>query len=367
MRKLSVLFLVLVVFALIASASDTVIEEIVARVNNAIITRSDLDKAKEQIVSEAKEKGLDPDQEVAKHQKDMLRDLIDQKLLVQKAADLDITGDTEVIKRLDELRKQLGLASMDDLETEAKKQGVSFEDFKQNLRNNIITQSVIGREVGSHIQLTHEEEQKFYDEHKSELDRPESVALSEILIAPTKPAKEGDTAPDPTPEQLAAAEKNANDIVADLKKGAKFDEEARKFSDGPTAAQGGQLGEFRRGTLAKELEDKTFALKAGEFTDPIRTKQGFVILKVDQHIAPGVPTFKEVEPNIQEALYLKKLEPALREYLTKLREDAFIDIHEGYIDSGASPNETKPIYMAANAPTDGGKPAKKKKKHFLLF
>ncbi len=352
---------------MLASASDTVIEEIVARVNNAIITRNDLEKSKEQIVTEAKEKGLDPDQELAKHEKDILRDLIDQKLLVQKAADLDITGDTEVIKQLDELRKQLGLASMDDLETEAKKQGVSFEDFKQSMRTRIITQSVIGREVGPKIQMTHEEEQKFYDEHKKELDRPESVALSEILVAPTKPAKEGEAAPDPTPEQLAAAEKNANDILADLKKGAKFDEEARKYSDGPTAAQGGQLGEFRRGTLAKELEDKTFALKSGEFTDVIRTKQGFVILKVDQHTTPGVPSFKEVEPNIQEAIYLKKLEPALRDYLTKLREDAFIDIHEGYVDTGASPNETKPIYMASNAPADSGKPAKKHKKHFLLF
>lgn len=367
MRKLSFLSFAVVIFALVASASDTVIEEIVARVNNAIITRNDLDRAKEAIVSEAREKGLDPDKELAARQGDVLRDLIDQKLLVQKAADLDITGDTEVIKRLDELRKQLGLNSMDALEEEAKKQGVSFEDFKQKLRNDIITQAVIGREVGSHIQMTKEEEQKFYDDHKNELDRPESVTLSEILIAPTKPVKEGDPAPDPTPEQIAAAEKNANDILADLKKGAKFDEEARKFSDGPTAAQGGQLGEFRRGTLAKELEDKTFALKSGQFTDPIRTKQGFVILKVDQHVYPGVPAFKDVEQNIQEAIYLKKLQPALRSYLTKLREDAFIDIHEGYTDTGASPNETKPVYMAANSPSDAKAGKKKRKKHLLIF
>lgn len=367
MRKLCVLSLVVVIFALIAPASDTVIEEIVARVNNAIITRNDLEKAKEGIITEAKDKGLDPQEELAKRQKDLLRDLIDQKLLIQKAADLDITGDTEVIKRLDALRKQLGLGSMDELEQAAQKQGVSFEDFKQKLRNDIITQAVIGREVGSHIQMTKEEEQKFYDDHKKELDRPESVTLSEILIAPTKPAKEGDPAPDPTPEQLASAERNANDIYADLKKGANFADEARKYSDGPTAAQGGELGDFRRGTLAKELEDKTFALKAGDFTEPIRTKQGFVILKVDQHTAAGVPPFKDVEQNIQEAIYLQKLEPALRDYLTKLREDAYIDIHEGYTDTGASPNETKPIYMSANAPSDGGKPARKKKKHFIFF
>jgi peptidyl-prolyl cis-trans isomerase SurA len=366
MRKLAVVSLIVFVFALVASAADSVVEEIVARVNNAIITRNDLEKAKQQVVEEAREKGIDPDQEVAKRQADMLRDLIDQRLLVQKAAELDITGDTELIKKLDEMRKQMNLASMEDLEEEAKKQGISWEDFKQNMRNQIVTQSVIGREVGSHIQPSQEETQKFYDEHKQELEQPEQVLLSEILIAPNKADKEGDKAPDPTPEQLAAAEKKANEVLADLKKGAKFDDEAKKFSDGPTATQGGSLGAFKRGTLAKELEDKTFALKSGETTGVIRTRQGFVVLKVDQHVQAGIPPLKDVEQNVQEAIYLQKLQPALRAYLTKLREDAFIDIKEGYTDTGASPNETKPIFMAANDKPES-KTGKKKKKHFLLF
>ena len=366
MRKLAVASLIVIVFALVASAADNIVEEIVARVNGAIITRNDLEKAKEQIVSESREKGLDAEQEITKRQGDILRDLIDQQLLIQKAGELDITGDTELIKKLDEMRKQMGLKDMDELESEAKKQGISWEDFKQNLRNQIITQAVIGREVGSHIQMTSEETQKFYDEHKQELEQPEQVVLSEILIAPTKPGRDGDKAPDPSPEQLAAAEKNANDILADIKKGAKFDEEARKFSDGPTAQQGGSLGAFKRGMLAKELEDKTFVLKSGQTTDVIRTKQGFVILRVDQHVQAGIPPLKDVEQNVQEAIYMQKLQPALRAYLTKLREDAFIDIKEGYTDSSASPNETKPVYMAADTKPEN-KTGKKKRKKFLVF
>ncbi len=365
MRKLVFAPLVVLVLAAVAFAADTVVEEIVARVNNSIITRNDLQKAKEQAATEAREKGENPDEAVAKHQGDLLRDLIDQQLLIQKAADLGVTGDTELIKKLDDMRKQMGLNSMEDLEKAAEQQGISYEDFKQNLRNSIITQSVIGREVGSHIQNTKEEVQKFYDDHKAELERPEQVMLSEILIAPTKPEKEGDKAPDPTPEQLAAAEKKAEDVLAEIKKGGKFDELAKKYSDGPTAAQGGELGGFKRGMLAKELEDKTFALKSGEYTDVIRTRQGFVILKVVEHTPAGIPPLKDVEPNIQEAIYLQKLQPALRAYLTKLREDAFIDIKEGYTDSGASPNETKPVYVASDTPSEG-KAAKKKKK-FLIF
>jgi peptidyl-prolyl cis-trans isomerase SurA len=367
MRRFFAFSVAVLAFALQATAADTVVEEIVARINSAIVTRNDIERSKHQLDTEGQQKGA-PQDELQKREADVLRDLIDQQLLVQKAADLGITGDTELIKRLDEIRKSMNLGSMEELEKAAEQQGVSFEDFKQNLRNNIITQSVIGREVGSHIQMTTEEQQKFYDEHKKELERPEQVVLSEILIAPVKPdpnAKEGTTPPEPTEEQLAMAERKANEVLAAIKKGEKFEDVARKSSDGPTASQGGELGEFQRGMLAKELEDKTFGMKAGEVTDVIRTRQGFVILKVNQHNSAGVPPFKEVQQEIQNAIYMKKLTPALRDYLTKLREEAYIDIKPGFVDTGASPNQTKPVILAAG--TDDQTGEKKKKKKFLIF
>jgi peptidyl-prolyl cis-trans isomerase SurA len=366
MRKVLAPSLLLFALACSAFAGDSVIEEIIARINSSIITRSDLQKAKDQAATEAKEKGAD---QAPKREQDTLRDLIDQQLLVQKATDLGITGDTELIKRLDEIRKSMNLNSMEDLEKAAEAQGVSYEDFKQNLRNSITTQAVIGREVGSHIQITKEEISQFYEQRKGELERPEQVALSEILVAPVKAepnAKEGTPLPDPTPEQVAAAEKRANDLLTQIKGGAKFEDVAKKSSDGPTAPQGGDLGEFRKGMLAKELEDKTFAMKSGSITDVIRTRQGFVILKVTEHTSAGVPPLKDVENQVQEAIYLKKLQPALRAYLTKLREEAFIDIKPGFVDTGASPNQTQPVYMASDT-TPEGKEAKKKKKKFLVF
>ena len=107
------------------------------------------------------------------------------------------------------------------------------------------------------------------------------------------------------------------------------------------------------------LEDKTFALKSGEYTDPIRTKQGFVILKVVQHVQGGVQDYKSVEQDVEQAYYMSKMEPAIREYLTTMREQAFIDIKPGYVDSGASPNKSiYPISYAAYTPPQ---PKKKKK------
>ena len=94
------------------------------------------------------------------------------------------------------------------------------------------------------------------------------------------------------------------------------------------------------GNLAKELEDKTFAMKAGDVTDVIRTKQGYVILKVVDHQMAGIPPMKDILPKIQDALYYQKLQPALRAYLTKLREDAYIDIKPG--TSIPAPVRTRP-------------------------
>src|SRR5262245_49589972 len=176
--------------------ADGVIEEIVARVNSSIVTRADYLRSKEQLKDEVKQDNpVDFNKAYADREKDVLRDLINQQLLLDKGKDLGITGDVELIKRLDEMRKQMNLQSIDELEEEAKRQGVSFEDFKQNLRNQIITQQVIGREVGSHITVSKEDEQKFYEEHKKEMQQPERIRLSEILIPIEKPQPAGKAAP----------------------------------------------------------------------------------------------------------------------------------------------------------------------------
>jgi peptidyl-prolyl cis-trans isomerase SurA len=358
MRKLFLILLVCVI-ALPAAlrAQDTVIEEIIARVNNQIITRSEFLRSKEDLRKEAEQQDpANADKIVAERDKDVLRDLIDQQLLLAKGKDLGITADTELIKKLDQMRKDMNLENMEDLEKAAQAQGVSFEDFKQNMRNQIITQQVIGQEVSRRLVTSKEEEQKFYDAHKAEMEQPEQIRLGEILISTEKkPTDSGDES-----QLLQAAKAKADDLLAQIRKGAKFEDIAKKYSDGPTAVQGGDLGYFKRGTLAKELEDQTFAMKPGDISDVTRTKQGFIILKVSEHHNSGIPPLSEIEPRIQDAVYMQKLQPALRAYLTKLREDAFIYRKPGYVDTGASPNETNPIETDAKDPN--AKPLKKKKK-----
>ena len=359
-----------------STVDESVVEEIVARVNNSVITRGDLRREREKIQQDMQQQNVpNIEQAMAEGEKNLIRNLIDQQLLVQKGSDLNVNVDAELIKRLDAMRKDMGLNSMEELEKAATDQGVLFEDYKQSMKNDMITSRVISQEIGGRIQITREDVKNYYEAHKTGWNLPEEVSLSEILI-PQVPASADPKvkAPDATPEQEAAAQAKVNEVLAKLKSGAKFDELAKQYSAGETASRGGELGIFKRGELAKELEDKTFALKDGEIAEPMLTRQGWLILKVVRHVAAGIPAMETITPQIQDAIYQERIQPAMREYLTKLREDAYIDIHEGYVDTGASPNQTKPVMATDDAKSGKGKANKvhtlsnkKRHKHFLIF
>jgi peptidyl-prolyl cis-trans isomerase SurA len=332
--------------------NGTVVEDVVVHVNDLIISRSDVERAEQSLVQENQQSGATP-AEAAERQKNLLRDMIDKQLLLSRGKELGMNADAEVIRRLDEIRKQYKMDTMEELEKAASQQGVSFEDFKAGIRDSVITQMVVRDEVGRRLQMTQGQEQAYYEAHKQEFTQPEQIKLSEILVP---------TAADANDTAIAQAQTKADGIEAKLKAGESFEDLAKANSGGPTAAQGGDLGMYKRGALAKVLEDQTFNLKAGEWTAPIRTKQGFVILKVTEHQDAGVAPLKDVEPQVQEAMYTEAMQPALRAYLTKLREDAAINVRAGYVDTGASPKETQPVFTAYTPPVVKKKTVQEKKR-----
>jgi peptidyl-prolyl cis-trans isomerase SurA len=325
------------------------VEDIIARVNDQIITRSDYDRAQKELDDEARKQGATM-QQISEAHKDLLRNLIDQQLWISKGKELGVTGETELINRLNEIRKQYNLSTLEDLEKAAQEQGVSYEDFKANIRNQIITQQVMRDEVGRHISFTPGEVQRYFEDHKKDYDQPESVKLGEILVS---------TPADANDAQVAEAKAKAEGVVAKLRGGADFAQLAKSSSEGQTAAQGGDLGTYKRGQLNKIFEDATFGQPAGTVTDPIRTRQGFVVFKVVQHNGGGAPEYKDVEQQVEQDYYSSKMEPAIRDYLTKMREDAYIDIAPSFTDTGASTNKrVNPIAYSAYTPPQ---PKKKKK------
>jgi len=330
--------------------NGVVVEDAIVRVNDQIIDRSDYVRAQEQLLDEAKRAGATAE-ELAAQQKDLLRDMIDQQLLLSRGKELEINVDAEVIRQLDDIRKKNNFDTMEDLEKAIRQSGITVEDFKANIKNRFITQQVERDEVGRTLRLTAKEEQAYYEKHKQEYAQPESVRLSEILIA---------TPDNATDEQVAQAKAKADDVVSRLKAGATFEDLARQMSSGQTASKGGDLGQFKRGALgSKALEDPSFALKAGEWTAPIRTRQGFVVLKATEHNQAGIAPLSAVDEQVQEAIYSQAIQPALRTYLTGLREKAFIEIEAGFVDSGASAKQTVPVFAAATALPTAKKASKK--------
>jgi peptidyl-prolyl cis-trans isomerase SurA len=336
-----------------------VVEEIVARVNNEIITRSELDKARASAADSARDEcsgKCTPEQlqmAIDDGQKYALRDLIDQSLLAQRGKDMDINVEAELVKQLDQIRQKNNLKDLDDLEKAVTAQGFNWEDFKTNIRNRLLTQEVIRREVGSHINITHDEAEKYYNEHKQEFVKPEQVALSAIEIK-TEGKKESEI-----PELKAKAQK-LHDRVKD---GEDFGELAKRFSDGSTAQQGGYLGVYKRGELSKELEDIVFKLNRNDLTDVIETKQGFLVLKVMEHYDEGQQPFDKVENDIMDRLYSQKMEPALREYLKTLREQSYVVIKPGFQEMAGGGNSE---IQEVNATPEVAK-EKKGHKKYLLF
>ncbi len=335
------------------------VEEIIARVNNEIITRSEYDKARQTAQEDAKsecQNRCTPEQlqaDIEDREKHTLRDLVDQSLLVQRAKDMGVSVEPELIKKIDAIRIENKLPTMEALEEAVKGQGLNYEDFKNNIRNTLLTQRVISSEVGSHININEDEISKYYEAHKAEFVRPEQVALREIVVS-TEGKK---------PEDLPDLKKKAETALKRVQDGEDFAEIAKRLSDGSTKTQGGFLGVYKRGELSKELEDKVFKMKRNELTEVMETKQGYLVLQVLEHYDEGEQSLPKVKNEITEKLYSARMEPAMREYLKTLREQSYVVIKPGYQDiAGGGGSEIQEVSATPEV-------TKSKKSHtkFLLF
>jgi peptidyl-prolyl cis-trans isomerase SurA len=341
-----------------AQEKGQIIEEIVARVNDRIITLSDYQKALDELPQEVQQgcQGCTPEQiqsQLADKKKNLLRDMIDQQLLIERAKDMGIDVETDLVKRLDDIRKQNNFSNMEDFQKAVEASGITWEDYKSQIRNSLLTQQVIRQEVGNKVDIGNDELRKYYDAHKSEFVRPEEVDLSEIFLK-----TQGKT-----PAEVAAIRKTADELHTRIDNGEAFAALAKRYSEGPAAQDGGELGEYQRGQLAKPLEDAVFKLDKGGVTNVIETQSGFIILKVNDHYQAGLQPLDKVENEITNKIYEEKMEPALRDYLAQMREESYIRIRAGYTDTAAVPGGSVIEEVAATPDT----PEKKKgRKHLPI-
>jgi parvulin-like peptidyl-prolyl isomerase len=312
-----------------------VVEEIVAKINGDIVTRGDLEKARVNAEKEMRQQGLAGpalQPQLDKYSADELERQIDKLLLVQKAKELDIKVDDDLKQEIARDQSESKISDPDKFHDFIREQtGMSYEDFVQTRKNLLLTDRVVGEEVWRNIVIPDADIQKYYDAHKADFVRQESVTLREIMVST------GDNKPD----SIAAAEKKANLLLSRARGGVdKFADLARQYSDDASATDDGMLPPFEKGKLNKAIEDVVFKHEKGYVTDLIQIRGiGFEFFKVEDHTPAGQASLDDVKGQITNILTKPIAEPKLRAYLTVLRQNAFLQIKPGYTDTGAAPGK----------------------------
>lgn len=308
-------------------ADVVILEEIIVKVNGSIILRSEyertLDQNQREVLADSSIADGDRETALREREKVVLRDMIDQRLLVQKGEELGINVDAQILRQRDEIMRRNNIDTTDDFEAWVlERTGEPAEDLMDRMRENFLSQAVLGQEVSRRVVVTREEIEAYYEEHKNEYVRSEGVRLSQILFT-----LEGDE---------DAKRKQAEEVLARVLRGEPFAEMARRFSeDEATKEFGGDIGIYRRGMLREEIETAVFGRRQGFITELIEVPNGLLILRVDQNYREGMAEFEEVQEEIRATLSAPRFEPEIRRYLTELRGESYIEIRPGYADTGA--------------------------------
>jgi peptidyl-prolyl cis-trans isomerase SurA len=341
--KLVILFLavgfVLALTAASRAQEPELINGIVARVNNDIITIADYNNAlrdfKEELVRQMQGKSeAEINAEYERLRSSVLDYLIDDILLEQKAKELNIDVEAEVNQQMAEIAKENGAPNVLAFENELKKQGIDPESARASLRKRLQQQYVIQKEVLSPIfqRLSDKERRDFYEKNKDKLFTvPGEVTLSEIFLP-----LEGHTA--------AEVEQRAKRLVAEIRAGKNFVDAVKENSPATRAsrAQNGKIGSFKQGELNPDIASAISTIKTGDVTEPIRLQDGFEIIHVDERKESTVRKFEdaEVQQAIGRAATMERAEEARKKYLKKLRDEAFVQISKGYVTAQAKSDKS---------------------------
>jgi peptidyl-prolyl cis-trans isomerase SurA len=305
-----------VVLALAGAAPAKIVDRIVAQVNDDIITLSDLNREVALIRQElaTQYSGEQLEAAVKKAEKEALDNLIRDKLLLQKGNELGFGAniDVQVSAAVERIRKENKLKDAEELERALAQQGLTLAGFRERIRRQIIIDGVIDSFVRSRITLLSNEIEKYYKDHVSDFSSAEEVALSEIII--------------PIEGDAAAAEARANDVHRRLTQGEAFATLASQYSKGPSASKGGSIGSYATRKLNAEVASAITGVKEGEVTPVLKSRDGFVIYRVDARKKSENIPLEQVRSEIQQRLFAQKFGPEMDRFVAQLKEDAYIQI-----------------------------------------
>ena len=297
-------------------ASAKTVDRIVAQVNDDIITLSELNRHLAEIRDQAKSQftGEQLEQEIKRAEKEALEELILEKLMIQKANELGFNAnvDVQVSAAIQKIMAENKIKDAEEFERALAQQGLSLPAFRERIRKRIITGSLINEFVYSRITLLSPEIERYYKDHSQEFSTPEEVSLSEIVI--------------PIEGDAAETETRANEVHKRLSEGEPFATMASQFSKGATASKGGSIGSYVTAKLHPDIATAIASVNEGETTRVMKTKEGYVIYRVDSRKVASIQPLEQVKKQIQDRIFGQKADPELKRFMTQLKEDAYIQI-----------------------------------------
>ena len=357
-------FLALVVFtfnarpAFAQEGEMTVVDEVVAQVNDDVITLSMLKRETRERIEALKQNGMTEQQatdEVTKKQAELIATLINEKLLLQKGKELDLASDieAEVNRRLLQIANEQGITTIEKLYQAMAQSGLKPDEVRSTMRSEMMKQAVLQQEVDRkvYLGLTTKEVQDYFNTHPDKFKKPESVKLSEIYLSTNG-------------KDEAAVKARAVELVTQIRAGADFkalaaaNSEREKNGERTAQKDGGSVGEFDVPNLREDLVTAIKNVRAGGVTDPIKTPEGYQIIRVDERTPGGAtPTFND--NRVREAILGERQAKEREAYLQTLRNEAFIKVTDTYKDSVAPLLKiSSPVAAKGEEKSDNKKPKK---------
>lgn len=307
----------------------TVVDEVIAQVNDDVITLSMLKRETKDRIDALKQSGMTEQQatdEVNKRQGELIATLINEKLLLQKGKELDLANEieAEVNRRMLQIANEQGITSIEKLYEAMRQSGLVPEDVRRTMRTEMMKQAVLQQEVDRKVYLSpsNDEVKKYYDAHQDKFRKPESMKISEIYLSTVG-------------KDENAVKARAIELITQLRAGADFKQiagansEREKNGERTAPKDGGYVGEFDVPSLREDLLAAIKDLKAGGVTDPIHVNDGYQILRVDERIPAGAtPVFNE--NRVREAILTERQPKEREDYLQTLRNEAFIKVTDSY-------------------------------------
>lgn len=302
-------------------SSGKVVNSIAAIVNDEIITLSEVNRVAQPMIREAETKSVLDDAARSQIRRMALEQLVEKKLVDQKIRELNIkVSDEEVRQAIEDVKRQNNMTSQEVLVAALASQGLTFDQYRAQLQEQIEKLKLVSMEVRSKIQVNESEMREYYESHRAKYSEDDTFRARHIFIRTNEKAP---------PDEIKRSMTTALMVLAEAKSGKDFAELARTYSEDPSARKdGGNLGTFKKGDMMPELEGAIMAMKPGDVSELVYTPSGFHIVKLEERITGKMKPFENVKNEIEEAVYRKKSEDRFSQWAKELRSKSSIEIKD---------------------------------------